>query len=296
MILDMPKSPRVVLASFGPDQFATLHSTCEQAGFVPVSYAYSRSKRPRQRSSPNSGRIVGEVLNAIPPGMDLLLPGSADGLATALSGYCPDLVVVYGFSWKLPETVLRLPRYGVINVHTSLLPRYRGPAPVLWAIRNGDADMGVTIHRMDGEFDTGNIIVQRGGIPLDDDITQESLSARINPVIGDLLSIALERVATGFPGTPQDDSEASYAGFMEPGFSHVDWSHTARDIHNQVRTFRHMGSGRGPLGQIDGRWVKILRTSTTRAEGIRVDCADGPLWVTEFVPAEPPATDGPTPR
>jgi len=107
--------------------------------------------------------------------MDLLLPGTADGLADALGGYRLDLLVVYGFNWKLPAAVLRTPRSGAVNIHSSLLPRYRGPAPVLRAIRNGDAEIGLTVHRMDEQFDTGPILAQQGGIPLDEDVTPQRL-------------------------------------------------------------------------------------------------------------------------
>jgi methionyl-tRNA formyltransferase len=115
--------------------------------------------------------------------MDLLLPGTAEGLADALGGYRLDLLVVYGFNWKLPASVLRSPRSGVINVHSSLLPRYRGPAPVLWAIRNGDAEIGLTVHRMDEQFDTGPILAQRGGIALEEDVTPQLLWQRVRPVL-----------------------------------------------------------------------------------------------------------------
>jgi methionyl-tRNA formyltransferase len=285
----MPSTQRAVLVSFGADQFATLHACCEQGGYRPVAYVYGRSRRPGQRRSPSAGRIVSELLDAIPGGMDLLLPGSMDGLADALRGYRADLMVVYGLSWRLAGRVLRILRHGAINVHTSLLPRYRGPAPVLWALRNGDPTIGVTVHRIDEHFDTGAILAQQGGVPLDEDMTQDLLWNRIKPVVRDLVGTALEHVSAGYSGAPQDEAQASYAGFMEPEFSVIDWSNSARDIHNQVRTFRFMGPGRGPLARIGDRWVRVLGTKTVSTDGIRVDCADGPIWITDYVSAEPPA-------
>jgi len=267
-----------------------LHSVCEQAGHVPVAYVYGRSMKPRSAVSPNAAGVVGEILDSAPPGMDLLLPGSSQGLAAALPGYRPDLLVVYGFNWRIPQSVLRVPRLGAINVHPSLLPKHRGPAPVLWAIRNGEPDFGVTIHRMDDHFDSGNIIAQQSGIPLDDDPTPERMWLRTEPVIRDLLARALQYVAQGLGGEPQDESQASHEGFLEPEFSRIDWSHRVRDIHNQVRTFRSMRHGCGPVAQIDGRWVKVLRTSIEPGEGVRMECADGPLWIVEAMAAEPPVT------
>jgi methionyl-tRNA formyltransferase len=246
--------------------------------------------RPKDRVDARAAAAIGRIVEVLPAGMDLLLPGTADGLADMLAGYRLDLLVVYGFNWKLPAAVLRTPRSGVINIHSSLLPRYRGPAPVLWAIRNGDAEIGLTVHRMDEQFDTGPILAQRGGIPLEEDVTPQRLWPVIRPVLGDVLAVALHRVANGVPGVPQDDTGASYAGFMEPEFSVVDWSRTATQVHNQVRMFGFMGPGHAPLAKVGDRWLKLLRTRLIPADGIRVECADGPIWIVESSPATPPAT------
>lgn len=280
---------RVALATFGADEFAALHSVCVAAGHEPVAYVYCRSMKPRSRTDAHAAAVAGRLLEALPAGMDLLLPGTAEGLAEALRGYRLDLLVVYGFNWRLPASVLRTPRSGAINVHSSLLPRYRGPAPVLWAIRNGDAEIGLTVHRMDERFDTGPILVQRGGIPLDEDVTPQRLWQRVSPVLGEVLTVALDRVTTGSPGVPQDDAVASYAGFVEPEFSMVDWSRTSAQVHNQVRMFAFMGPAHAPVAEVGDRRLKVLRTRREPADGIRVECADGPIWIVESALAEPPA-------
>jgi methionyl-tRNA formyltransferase len=242
--------------------------------------------RPRRPTDAFAAATVGSLLEAIPAGVDLLVPGSSEGLAKALAGYDLDLLVVYGFSWKLPPSVLETPRLGVLNIHCSMLPEYRGPAPVLWAIRNGDAHLGVTVHRMDEDFDTGPVLAQQDGIPIDDDATPDTLWPRLEPVIRRLLVDSLDRVSQGYPGTPQDGARATYAGLMGPEFSLVNRSQTAREIHNQVRTFRFMGPGLGPTVEIDGRLLRVLRTRLTPADGIRLECADGPIWITESAPVE----------
>lgn len=293
-------SMRVVLATFGVDEFAALHAACVDAGHVPVAYVYCRSMRPNSCTEAQAAALAGRIIEALPPGMDLLLPGTAEGLASALAGYRLDLLVVYGFNWKVPASVLGTPRFGVVNIHTSLLPRYRGPAPVLWAIRNGDPEIGVTIHRMDERFDAGPVLVQRGGIPLDADVTPQRLWSRIRPVIRDLVVAALDMVASGNPGLLQDDSGASWAGFIEPEFSVVDWSRSAREVHNQVRMFAFMGRDHAPVAQVDGRWLAVLRTRLEPTDGIRVECADAPIWIVESEPATCPAVPrlagGTTPR
>jgi len=258
---------RIALATFGGDEFAVLHAACVAAGHVPVAYVLCRSMKPNGDVDAHTVASLGKIAAALPPGMDLLLPGDGIGLANALAGYRLDLLVVYGFNWRLPPAVLETPRFGVLNMHTSLLPRCRGPAPVLWAIRNGDAETGLTIHRMDERFDTGPILAQRGGIPLDEDITPDLLRSRLRPVITELLTTALDRVAQEVPGTPQDDAAASKAGFIEPGFSTVDWSRPAREVHNQVRMFAFMGRDHAPVAQVGDSHLKVFRTRLAPAEG-----------------------------
>jgi folate-dependent phosphoribosylglycinamide formyltransferase PurN len=187
----VPDPMRVVLASGGVAEFDALHSACVTAGHVPVAYTVSRSMKPRMPVGAESADSFGRILQALPAGMDLLVPGSGEGLAEAVVGYRPDLMVVYGFNWRLPAPVLRTPTHGAINIHLSLLPRYRGPAPVLPAIRDGATETGLTIHRMDEQFDSGPILVQRGGIPLDARVSPEVPWLRVRPVLIDALTVAL---------------------------------------------------------------------------------------------------------
>jgi methionyl-tRNA formyltransferase len=176
--------------------------------------------------------------------------------------------------------VLGIPRYGVLNVHCSMLPKYRGRAPVLWAIRNGDPHLGVTVHRMNEEFDAGPVLAQRDGVPIPDDVTSESLWTGLSPVLCAQLAVALDRAPDPAAGEPQPTDGVSYAGLMEPEFSFVDTTRTAREVHNQVRTFRFIGPGRGPVTTVEGRSLKVLGTSLTPVDGLRLDCADGPVWIT----------------
>ncbi|MEC3995824.1 formyltransferase family protein [Actinacidiphila sp. DG2A-62] len=276
---------RIGLISFGPAEFAALHETCVMAGHDPVVYAFSRSMRPRTPTDEGAATVAARIAAAVPPGVDLLLPGSSAGLGTALRGYDLDLVVCYGFSWRLPRSVLEIPRYGVLNIHSSMLPKYRGPAPVLQAIRNGDTHLGLTVHRMDEDFDTGPVLAQQDGIPLPDDVTQQSLWSDLSPVLRDQLTIALDRVRDPTAGEPQTAEGASYAGFLEPEFFTVDTAATARQVHDQVRTFRFMGTGLGPVVTVGGHRLRVLRTSLSPADGIRLDCADGAVWITSSEPA-----------
>jgi methionyl-tRNA formyltransferase len=282
---------RVGLLSYSAAGFALLHRICSGAGHVPVVYVYARSLSPGRRSDPGAGAAVAEMVGTAAPGVHLLLPGDGSGLEQMLPGCELDLIVCGGFSWKLSAAVLGASRLGVLNVHPSLLPRYRGPIPIHWAIRNGDPEIGVTIHRMDETFDTGPIIVQKGGVPLEgtDEVDADLLFERLDALTAELLPIALERVAGGFPGEPQEETGASYAPWMEPGFSRIDWSRTRREIHNQVRTFRFGVRGSpGPVGRLGDGWVRVLRTSLDTAAGTAVECSDGPIWLLESVPIPAP--------
>jgi methionyl-tRNA formyltransferase len=266
---------RVVLMSYGVEGFEDLQAACEASGHTPVAYVCAA---PR-------GAAADEVLAAMPPGPDLLVPRSPQGLALALAGYEPDIAACYGIPWRLPDSVLRTPRLGVLNVHPSLLPRHRGPMPVHWAVRNGDEETGVTVHWMDHAFDSGPILVRQGGIPLPDDLAGDTVFAQVREVIRALVPQALALAEAGAAGTPQDDSQASYEGFMGPDSAVIDRSRPAREVHNLVRAYRFgLFPVPGPLAALGGRWVSVLRTSTRPADGVEMQCGDGPLWVTESVP------------
>ncbi|WP_218671121.1 methionyl-tRNA formyltransferase [Microbispora sp. GKU 823] len=285
----MTDSMRIALIFHTAGRLTLLHEACVRAGHTPVALVHARSLRQGRPTSKTSAETIAAISEALPPGSNLLLPGNVDGLAQALAGYHPDLIVVYGFPWKLSREVLRAARIGVMNIHPSLLPKYRGPLPVQWAVRNGDPEIGVTIHWMTDDFDTGNIIAQKGGIRIAEDPVPAVLWKEVDLLVEDLLDVALENAAAGAPGEPQSDVDATYAGWMEPDFMFIDWARSAREIHNQVRAFRFNLFGlRGPFGKVRGKWMTVLRTRIEPAEGLRVECADGPIWITEAISAVPP--------
>ncbi|MFD5748195.1 methionyl-tRNA formyltransferase [Streptomyces sp. NPDC127033] len=276
---------RVLLISYSAQGFTLLHRVCERAGHVPVAFLHARSLRPGGPTRDGAGDVVGEIVDALPDGMDLLIPGRKDMLPHIVEGYRADLIVCYGFPWKLPPAVLRSTRLGAINVHTSMLPKYRGPLPVNWAIRNGDKEIGVSIHWMESAFDSGGILAQEAGIALGDDVVPRLLWEEVDRYIERLLPLALARVVTGSPGTPQEEGAATYAGWMEPEFQRIDWSNGREQIHHQVRAVRFGSSGRsGPVATVDGRRLRVLRTSLEPGDGVEVMCGDGPVWLAETEP------------
>jgi methionyl-tRNA formyltransferase len=170
----------------------------------------------------------------------------------------------------------------VVNGHPSLLPRHRGPNPVAWAIRNGETEIGFTLHRMDAELDTGNILAQVP-VPLDDEHSWDELEPKLVTVISDLLPVALTRAEQGDPGDPQS-GEGSYDPLFEPEYRWIDWAKTASEVYRQVRAWRFASGSeldRGALTELDGETVRVLRLSRDPADGRVMECADGTLWIVE---------------
>lgn len=272
---------RVVIASFGRDQFRFLDEALTGLGHVPIAYLMSRSMRPSGPSDPDILDAAKTIVADLPAGMDLLLPGKTSAVAAMLAGYRPDLLVVFGFNWRLPPEVLGLPRLGAVNVHPSALPRYRGPSPVLHAVRNGDPTIGVTVHRMSETIDAGPVLAQADGLPLPDDVTHQAVWELTQAAVPRLLAEALDRLADGDPGIPQDESKATYAGFPPADWHEVTWRDSRFRTYHQIRALRLLNGGQGPVVELRGRRVRVRQVSLEDdGAGTRVECADGPLWVT----------------
>ena len=232
-----------------------------------------------------------------PQGTNLIWARDKDDLAPLLRGLEPDVLLCWGFSWKIPQEALDVPRYGAVNQHPALLPRHRGPIPLSWALREGDPVFGITWHRMDAELDTGPILAQTSIPILDEETTMFETGPRMVPVGLALLPQVFERLAAGDPGDPQATEGASWGGMFEEDYATIDWSaQTAREIHNQVRAWNYafgMGPVQGPFAELDGKRVKVTRTLLTDpGDGSpAVDTADGTIWILESEPFEtdPPA-------
>jgi methionyl-tRNA formyltransferase len=235
------------------------------------------------RHDPERYTELGELVRAVPPELDVVMPGSRGRIAPLLRHFDPDLALCIGFPWKIPAAALAAPRFGIVNGHPSLLPRYRGPSPVAWAIRDGESEIGFTFHYMDAELDTGNILGQER-IPLGVEYGWEELTPKLATAVGNMLPVVLERVARGDPGDPQDESAASYYRFFEPEYAWIDWSRTSDEIERQVRAWcfhsRAVGE-RGALTELNGETMRVLRVSREPAGGPGMTCADGTLWVVE---------------
>ena len=159
-----------------------------------------------------------------------------DGTALAqIQELAPELIVVAAYGRILPDEILDYPAKGCINVHSSLLPRYRGAAPINWAILNGDEMSGVTIMHMATELDAGDIISQVE-TPIDPNETVESLHDRLADLGAKLLVDTVAKIAAGTAcRTPQDPALVTFAPMLSRELSPMDWNRSARELHDQVR-------------------------------------------------------------
>jgi methionyl-tRNA formyltransferase len=258
--------------------------------------AWLMTRRPESRDLPPPP--WGETSDkTAPQDVNLVWARGKEDLAPLLRGLEPDVVLCWGFSWRIPQEALGVPRYGAVNQHPALLPRHRGPIPLSWALREGDPVFGVTWHRMDADFDTGAILAQSSIPILDEETTMFETGPRIVPAGLALLPQVFERLAARDPGDPQGTEGASWGGMFEEDYATIDWSaQTAREIHNQVRAWGYtfgMGPVEGPFAELDGKRVKVTRTLLTDpGDGSpAVETADGKIWILESEPFEsdPPA-------
>jgi methionyl-tRNA formyltransferase len=172
-------------------------------------------------------------------GLDVLQPERlrAPDATQAVAAWAPDVILVAAYGQILRAEVLSLPRHGCVNVHASLLPRWRGAAPIQAALRAGDATTGITIMRMDAGMDTGGILAQ-ASLPIEPDDTAESLSARLAPLGASLLLQALPAYFEGrLAPLPQQESLATLAPLLKKEDGRLDFTRPAAELERQVRAF-----------------------------------------------------------
>lgn len=214
--------------------------------------------------------------------------GLRDGEALAqLKELAPELIVVAAYGRLLPDEILALPPKGCINVHSSLLPKYRGSAPIHWAVVNGDKETGVTIMDVVAELDGGDILAQVS-TSIDPDETVETVHDRLAALGGELLVKTVAQIGDGtVKRVPQDPARVTYAPMLSRALSPIDWTQSARAIHNKVRGLNPWPATSTDV--ISGDTVKIYRSAvldkTVSAqpgtivaagkEGIDIACGDG---------------------
>lgn len=187
-----------------------------------------------------------------------------DDFAASLRELEADVAVVVAYGRILPRAVLDAPRRGCVNVHASLLPRWRGAGPIQWAIVHGDEETGVCLMQMDEGMDTGPVIACER-TPIERDETAAELGARLAAMGAGLLTAKLPAwVAGELEATPQDDSGATLAPLLQKADGRLDWRKSAREVHDRVRGLYPWP---GAFTEVDGAVVKIHRTEVRSEAG-----------------------------
>ena len=255
---------------------------------------FTQPDKPRGRGMELSFSPVKEL--ALAHGLPVYQPekmrdGTAYEQVKALS---PDILVVVAYGRILPDDILALPRYGAVNVHGSLLPRYRGAAPIQWAVLNGDEVTGVSTMYLASEMDTGDVIYT-AETPIGEFETSGELFDRLMDMGADLLARTLRDIERGIaPRTPQDHSQASYVSQLDKSLCPIDWNKSPRAVVKWI-----YGLQPWPVAtmELEGAVYRVFAAEYTNTrtqkqpgqvvsagkQGIEVACADGQtLMITEL--------------
>lgn len=247
---------------------------------------FTREDKPKGRKFTLCAPPVKET--ALKYGIPVFQPKSLrnEGIAKKIKELSPDVIVVVAYGRILPDEVLNIPPKGCINVHGSLLPKYRGAGPIQWSVINGESVTGITTMIMSKGIDTGDIILKKETI-IEKNETWGELHDRLMTIGADLLSETLKQIEAGTaPRIKQDDSESSYAPMLDKTIAHIDFSKSAASVHNLIR-----GLNPWPVAysSLNGKMLKIYRSECNdeisdvqpgevvlaNKTGIQVCCGDG---------------------
>ncbi len=230
-----------------------------------VSAVFTKVDMPRGRKmvmTPPEVKVC-----ALEHGLTVYQPATLkdENVIATIKNLDPDVIVVVAYGKLLPKAVLDIPKYGCINLHGSLLPKYRGAAPIQWTVLNGDKVGGVTTMYMGEGLDTGDII-QKFETEVGENETSGELFRRLAVSGADLLCETIELLGAGTaPRTPQNEEEATYASMLDKSMCIIDWSKSANEVHNLVR-----GLNPWPIAltTLEGKRMKIISTRLSDKKGI----------------------------
>ena len=247
----------------GTPEFAvpTLEALNEVAEIILAVTQPDRPKGRGQKLQPSPVKIFAEK-NSLP----ILQPQKIKSpeVVAELKKFPADLIVVVAFGQILSQEILDLPKFGCINVHASLLPKYRGAAPIEWCLINGEKLTGVTTMQMDAGLDTGDMLL-KSEVEISDEMILPELREKLQNAGAKLLIETIEKLQRGeLNPVKQDDSLSNYAPMLTKNLGLIDWKKAAREIHNLVR-----GLYGGAFTFLKGEKIKIWRTKIT-AENLQL--------------------------
>ena len=270
-----------------PDIAATCLKKILADGFDVVG-VYTQPDRPKGRGMKLVASPVKEV--AVVAGIPVFQPENFREGETVeqLRALQPDICAVVAYGRILPQKVLDVPKYGCINIHASLLPKYRGSAPYQWAVLDGLTETGVTAMYLTREMDAGDII-DISKTPIGENETAGELLDHLAVLGAELLSRTLTRFESGkVPATPQDAAGVSYAPMLDKSMCPIDWTKTAQQVHNHVR-----GLHPWPVAtmELQGKTFKVHATRVVEGSGkpgeilsltktgLRIACGEGAVEI-----------------
>jgi len=247
----------------GTPRFAvpTLEKLVEAGHSVPL--VVTQPDRPRGRGMEVAVSPVKEAATRL--GIDVLQPAAIKNNAEfreRLAAIAPDAIIVVGYGRIIPQWMIDLPRLGNLNLHASLLPKYRGAAPIQWAIANGESTTGVTTMRIDAGLDTGDILLQRE-LPIAAEDTSETLGPKLALIGAELMAETLRGLDRGgIHPTPQDDSKATLAPILTKEDGRMDFSRSAQELFNRLRGFQPWP---GAFTTFKGKTLRVHRAQPVLA-------------------------------
>lgn len=234
---------------------------------------YTQPDRPAGRGRKLAESPVKQLARRC--GLNVRQPENLQHSDVELRAAAPDAMIVIAYGVILPPAILVIPKYGCLNVHASLLPRWRGAAPIPRAIEAGDAGSGITLMQMDTGLDTGPILL-KVPIPISDDDTAQTLHDRLAQLGAQALNAALDPLARGeLKPQPQNESEACYAKKLRKEEAPLDWSQTAIVLHRKIRALN-------PWPVATTAWQgKMLRVWEARRSGLSAAGESGTVAVVD---------------
>lgn len=246
-----------------PDFAATVLGGIHRAGHEIVG-VISQPDKPKNRGMHMEPTPVKKCAEAL--GLSVYQPETLRDKAILpyLEETKPDIIVVVAYGKLLPEYVLSFPKYGCVNMHASLLPKYRGAAPIQWSILKGEAETGVTSMYMEKGLDTGDMIL-KVHVPIDKEDTAASLHDKLADAASSLAVETLAQIEKGTaPRTRQDDGASTYAPLLTKELGNIVWDKTTREI---LDTVRGLFPWPGAYSSIDGERIKIITAKEAEGKG-----------------------------
>jgi methionyl-tRNA formyltransferase len=285
----LPEKPRVIFFGTPPFAVPTLKSLVGKGH--KVLGVVTQPDRPKGRGRKLMSPPIKQA--ALELGLHIMQPEKASDpcFCSRIAALLPDLLVVVAFGQILKENLLEIPMWGALNIHASLLPRYRGAAPIQWAVLNNEPRTGLSAMRMDEGLDTGPVLYQED-IPIPENETAGELHDRLSSMAGRFILAVLEDWTKGkLSIKEQDDSLATYAPKIERHMALIDWSRSVVAIHGQIRAFDPWP---GATTTLAGKQLKLFssrmvpgdvqggvpgRVTKTGETGIVVEAGDGLIEV-----------------